>query len=214
MKLDVAAAARAPSASTSPSRWASTSSTRAGGILRIAVTSMSYAVKARVHRARPRRARRSPLIAYGGAGPLHASRIAREIGSQRVIVPRAPGHFCAFGMLYSDLRYDYVRTWFTRLDDAPFDRDRAHLRRLIAQGRRRSQTSGIKPPSVTSPTRRTCATSARSTRSPSTCRPRSFKKRDREAIKKHFRRGAPAALRHRAPDERAEIVSLRATVPA
>src|SRR5947209_15396061 len=84
----------------------------ADGILRIAATAMSYAVKA-VSTERGLDAAAFALIAYGGAGPLHASAIAREIGMRRVIVPRAPGHFCAFGMLFSDLRYDFVRRWFT-----------------------------------------------------------------------------------------------------
>jgi N-methylhydantoinase A/oxoprolinase/acetone carboxylase beta subunit len=55
------------------------------------------------------------MIAYGGAGPLHAAQIAREIGTAKVIIPRAPGHFCAFGMLFSDLRTDFVRTCPARL---------------------------------------------------------------------------------------------------
>ena len=44
-----------------------------------------------------------------------------------MIIPRAPGHFSAFGMLFSDLRYDFVRTWFTPLADAPFDEIETHL---------------------------------------------------------------------------------------
>jgi len=51
------------------------------------------------------------LVAYGGAGPLHAVEVAREIGIRKVIIPGAPGVFSAFGMLFSDLRYDYVRTF-------------------------------------------------------------------------------------------------------
>src|SRR6266403_4981496 len=92
----------------------------AEGILRIAATAMSYAVKA-VSTERGLDAAAFALIAYGGAGPLHASAIAREIGMRRVIVPRAPGHFCAFGMLFSDLRYDFVRTWLMNLAEAPFE---------------------------------------------------------------------------------------------
>jgi len=40
-----------------------------------------------------------------------------KIGMRRVIIPLAPGHFCAFGMLHADLRYDLVKTWFRRLAD-------------------------------------------------------------------------------------------------
>jgi len=77
---------------------------------------MSYAVKG-FSTDRGLDAAAFTLVAYGGAGPLHASAIAREIGMRRFIVPRAPGHFCAFGMLHADLRYDYVRSWFVRLED-------------------------------------------------------------------------------------------------
>ena len=93
----------------------------ADGILRIAATAMSYAVKG-VTTERGLDAGDFALVAYGGAGPLHAVEVAREIGIRTVIIPTAPGVFSAFGMLFSDLRYDFVRTWFTQLEDAPFDR--------------------------------------------------------------------------------------------
>src|SRR6266850_2521195 len=115
----------------------------ADGILRIAITAMSYVVKA-VSTERGLDAAAFTLIAYGGAGPLHASAIAREIGMQRVIVPRAPGHFCAFGMLFSDLRYDFVRTWFTRLADASFDAIEKVFESLIADGRKALEASGVR----------------------------------------------------------------------
>ncbi len=61
------------------------------------------------------------------------SQVARELGMRKVIIPHAPGVFSAFGMLFSDLRYDFVRTWFTRLDDADF----AELERIYARARGR-----------------------------------------------------------------------------
>jgi N-methylhydantoinase A len=59
------------------------------------------------------------LVAYGGAGPVHAALIAEELEMPRVIVPPAPGNFSAFGSLISELRRDYVRTRLalTRRDD-------------------------------------------------------------------------------------------------
>src|SRR3954466_10858910 len=120
----------------------------AAGILRIATTAMSLAVKA-VSTERGLDAAAFTLIAYGGAGPLHACAIAREIGMSRVIVPRVPGHFCAFGMLFSDLRYDLVRTWFARLADVSFDAIQAIYDELIAEGRKALAASGIRPQRVT-----------------------------------------------------------------
>ena len=49
------------------------------------------------------------LVAYGGAGPLHAVDVARELSIENVIIPPAPGTFSAFGMLTADLRREYVR---------------------------------------------------------------------------------------------------------
>src|SRR5258706_1242342 len=103
---------------------------------------MSYAVKA-VSTERGLHAAAFAVIAYGGAGPLHASAIAGEIGMQRVIVPRAPGHFCAFGMLFSDLRYDFVRTWFARLADVSFDAIERIYESLIADGKKALAASGV-----------------------------------------------------------------------
>jgi len=58
------------------------------------------------------------LVASGGAGPLHAVQVARELDIPSVVVPVLPGHYSAFGMLVSDVRHDYVRTCFVRLGDA------------------------------------------------------------------------------------------------
>src|SRR5438445_37038 len=56
------------------------------------------------------------LIAYGGAGPVHAGLLARQAGMTRVIVPVHSGTFSALGCLVSPLRYDAVQTWRARLD--------------------------------------------------------------------------------------------------
>jgi N-methylhydantoinase A len=56
------------------------------------------------------------LIAYGGAGPMHASALARQAGIRRVVVPVHSGAFSALGCLVSPLRYDAVQTHRARLD--------------------------------------------------------------------------------------------------
>ena len=69
------------------------------------------------------------LVAYGGAGPLHAAMVARELRIAKVVIPRAPGHFSAYGMLVADLRRDFVNTWFTPLADGVFAEMEEHFRR-------------------------------------------------------------------------------------
>jgi N-methylhydantoinase A len=64
------------------------------------------------------------LVAYGGAGPLHAAFLAQELQIRKVIVPASPGTFSARGMLGTDLRHDLVSpvlAQFTSLDPATLD---------------------------------------------------------------------------------------------
>jgi N-methylhydantoinase A len=56
------------------------------------------------------------LIVAGGAGPIHAGPIARELEIPLVLIPRESSVFCAAGMLISDLQHDYVRTYARDLD--------------------------------------------------------------------------------------------------
>ena len=81
----------------------------AAGILRIATINMATAVR-RVTIERGYDPRDFAMVAFGGAGPLHAVSVAREIGMKKVIIPPQPGHFSAYGMLYADFRYDFTET--------------------------------------------------------------------------------------------------------
>jgi N-methylhydantoinase A len=92
----------------------------AEGIIRIAASTMSSVVK-RVTTERGLDARDFPMVAFGGAGPLHAVLVARELQMPKVIIPNAPGHFSAYGMLVADLRRDYVKTRFLPLEQLDFD---------------------------------------------------------------------------------------------
>jgi N-methylhydantoinase A len=210
MKLDVAAAERAIREKVAGPLGVDV--TRAAdGILRIATTAMSYAVKA-VSTERGLDAAAFALIAYGGAGPLHASSIAREIGMQRVIVPRVPGHFCAFGMLFSDLRYDLVRTWFARLADVSFDAIHAVYEELIGEGRKALAASGIRSQRVT--VARAADMRYVGQEHPVTVHLPAdvFRRRNAQALKRQFDEEHLRRYGTNAPDEPAEIVSLRATV--
>jgi N-methylhydantoinase A len=86
----------------------------AGGIIAIATAAMANAVRA-VTTERGLDPRDFALVAYGGAGPLHAVDVARELAIRTVIIPQAPGTFSAFGMLTADLRREYAQTYRTPL---------------------------------------------------------------------------------------------------
>ncbi len=85
------------------------------GVIRIANANMIHLLKL-VSVRRGRDPREFAIVAFGGGGSMHASALARELHVPRVVVPPAPGHFSAWGMLVSDLRHDVVQTRFARAD--------------------------------------------------------------------------------------------------
>ena len=81
----------------------------AAAILRIADTRMANAIRM-VSLSLGADPRDFTLFAFGGAGPLHAAALARELGLPRVLVPARPGITNALGCATADLRFDFVRT--------------------------------------------------------------------------------------------------------
>lgn len=104
----------------------------AAGILRIVDAEMIRALE-RISVSRGYDYRETALVAYGGAGPMHAAGLFDELGMQSVIIPADAGVFCALGALSADERYEYsqsvnlalnmvgadeaLRTWAWRLRD-------------------------------------------------------------------------------------------------
>jgi N-methylhydantoinase A len=108
MKLDSGAAYRAiEKGIAEPLRM--TVADAAEGIVRIIDVKMQEAIKA-ISTMRGHDLRDFHLLAFGGAGPLHAGRIAAELGMAGVIVPLYPGVYSAMGLLMSDVKHDYIRS--------------------------------------------------------------------------------------------------------
>jgi len=89
----------------------------AQGIISVVTANMAKAIRV-ISVQRGHDPRDYTLIAFGGAGPLHASRLAQELDMKRVLVPRTPGILCAMGLLLTDLRADFATTKLTRLGAA------------------------------------------------------------------------------------------------
>ena len=81
----------------------------AGAVLKIANLKMAGAIRM-VSLAKGNDPRELMLYAFGGAGPLHAADLARELGIPRVFVPARPGITNAIGCVVADLQHDYVNT--------------------------------------------------------------------------------------------------------
>lgn len=86
----------------------------AEGIVQIIDVKMQEAIKA-ISTMRGHDLRDFMLLAFGGAGPLHATRIARDLGMAGVIIPPFPGVFSAMGLVMSDVKHDYIRSRMTQL---------------------------------------------------------------------------------------------------
>ena len=83
-------------------------------IVRIVNSNMAQALRI-VSVERGHDPREFSLIAFGGAGPVHAVALAEELGIPEVIVPPAPGAFSALGLVATDLKRDYARTLYADL---------------------------------------------------------------------------------------------------
>jgi N-methylhydantoinase A len=118
--------------------------TLAGGIIRIAVARMVSAIK-EISIANGYDPRDFALLAYGGAGPMHATAIADELEMTRVLVPVGPGNFAAFGSLISDLRRDYARTRTVNLAAGDWAEMDAVFAAIEAQARRDLLAEGVPP---------------------------------------------------------------------
>lgn len=81
----------------------------AAGIVKIIDVQMGEAVKS-ISSERGFDLREFALVPFGGAGPLHACRIAKDLGLARVVIPTYPGAFSALGLLMSDVKHDYLRS--------------------------------------------------------------------------------------------------------
>lgn len=84
------------------------------GIIDVANHNMAQALRL-VSTDRGHDPRDSTLVAYGGAGPLHACELARALQIGQVLVPVYPGAFSAFGALLADTRFDYTQTHWMRM---------------------------------------------------------------------------------------------------
>lgn len=89
----------------------------AQGIISVVTANMAKAIRV-ISVQRGHDPRDYALVAFGGAGPLHAARLARELDMKRIVVPRNPGIGCALGLLLTDLRANFATTRLATLSEA------------------------------------------------------------------------------------------------
>jgi N-methylhydantoinase A len=87
----------------------------AAGMYRVINVNMASGVR-EVSVKRGHDPREFPLVVAGGAGPVHACMIARELEIPVMVIPKESSIFCAAGMLMSDLKHDFIRTYSVHLN--------------------------------------------------------------------------------------------------
>jgi N-methylhydantoinase A len=106
----------------------------ADGVLKIINVKMEEAIKA-VSSARGYDIRDFTLVAFGGGGPMHAGRMALDLGIPSVLVPLTPGVHSALGLLMSDVKHDYVRSKLAGLEELDINEINHMFLQLIDQAR-------------------------------------------------------------------------------
>jgi N-methylhydantoinase A len=114
----------------------------AEGVVRIIDVKMEEAIKA-ISTMRGHDLRDFMLLAFGGAGPVHAGRIARDLGMAGIIVPLYPGVFSAIGLLTSDVKHDYIQSKMAPLSEVKPEAVNDMFERLAAQAREELRSDGF-----------------------------------------------------------------------
>lgn len=116
----------------------------ASGIIRIINTQMAVGLRLALQE-QGQDPRSFALIAFGGAGPLHASTLSRSVGIPTVLVPLYPGLNCALGMLQTSVRHSYLKSEIGSLGGIPTDRVNQLFAALEAQARCEAEEEGFSP---------------------------------------------------------------------
>jgi N-methylhydantoinase A/oxoprolinase/acetone carboxylase beta subunit len=113
----------------------------AWGIHQLVTLNMEGAIRV-VSIGRGKDPRRLACVTFGGAGPVHGSRLARNLGIGRLIIPFAAGVASALGLLIADPRFDLARTLVVSLDEAPWDRINQLFAEMQSEGAAQLRQSG------------------------------------------------------------------------
>ncbi|HXH13633.1 MAG TPA: hydantoinase/oxoprolinase family protein [Alphaproteobacteria bacterium] len=146
MPLDLAAARQAVAQVATPLQL---SETQAAWAI-YSVVNENMAAAARIHLIeKGKDPRRYTMVAFGGAGPAHAGRVARLLGMRRVIIPLAAGVTSALGCLAAPLSFEFVRAFPGRLDEMDWGAVAALFAELEHHGRAVLHDAGVPPSAMT-----------------------------------------------------------------
>ena len=180
----------------------------AEGIIRVIDVKMEEAIKA-ISTMRGHDLRDFMLLAFGGAGPLHAGRIARDLGMAGVIVPLYPGVFSAIGLLMSDVKHDYIRSKLTPLSEiSPADVN-GMFERMVAQALDELRDDGFSAEQIRIERALDMRYAGQGYEIAVSCSAHSLHDADLKQLRATFDQQHRTMFGHMAPEEPVEIVSYR-----
>ena len=150
------------------------------------------------------------IVAFGGAGPVHAVAIARELNIPTVIVPPFPGVFSAWGMLMADLRHDFGQTYIKPMNDAEITTINGVFRELEARVREIFALENITAKSIVLSYKMDLRYSGQE-HTLSVPAPAKLEDAGKGELEKSFDELHLKVYGHNAPEEPKEIVSIKVT---
>jgi N-methylhydantoinase A len=180
----------------------------ADGVLDIINVKMEEAIKA-VSSQRGYDIRDFTLVAFGGGGPMHAGRIALDLGISAVLIPLTPGVHSALGLLMSDVKHDYVRSKLVGLNELDLDEINGLFAQLIEQAKADLRTEGFDDAEIRLDAFLDLRYAGQGYELTVPCPLPPLKKSDLDLMRQRFDTQHEQASGHKAETEPVELVSLR-----
>ena len=149
------------------------------------------------------------LLAFGGAGPLHAGRICDELGMAGVIVPLYPGVFSAIGLLMSDVKHDYIRSKLAPLTEVAPEEVNHIFEQMTAQALAELRGDGFAPDRIRVERGLDMRYAGQGYEVAVPCPAEPLRPSDLKELRMGFDQRHQSAFGHMAPEEPVEIVSYR-----
>jgi N-methylhydantoinase A len=179
----------------------------AEGVVRIINVKMEEAIKA-ISTMRGYDLRDFMLLPFGGAGPIHAGRIAQELGMAGLVVPLYPGVFSAIGLLMSDVKHDHIRSKMTPLAKTPVEAIRQVFGTMEHEARIELEQEGFAADAIRIDRALDLRYAGQGYELTIGCGPLAHAD-DLNTLRKTFDTQHKSMFGHMAPDEPVEIVSYR-----
>ena len=155
--------------------------------------------------------RKFALVAFGGAGPLHASRVARNMGIPKVIVPAYPGISSAMGLLQTDVKHQYLQSRMVSLLNLSEEEANGLFDGLVERAREEARNEGFSPNEVELLRQLDLRYPYQGYELTITCPNNTFQEGNKQAIRNEFDGLHKQVYGTSAPEEVPEVVNVRVT---